>query len=400
MTIHRPLITAASFISLACNGLILTFIGVSLQALQQHLQIDIIQAGVLMAWLQGGLTLFALLGGILADRIEREWIIGTGCLSLGLGAVFLCIVPSYGYSLFAASFMGVGLGLILSGTNTLLVSIYTLHKGAILNIHHVFFGIGSIIGPSLMGVLIIRGNHWEAGYYGAGLLLLILALIFFLSGDKAPIKRGSTSQDIGSLRKLLGAGRLHVILWVNFLSMGSQLVIMLYGATFLLEAKQCSLGEAGAALSVFSLFIVLGRLVCSRLTLSISHSTIVLTMLWLQVLTLVLIWQGSGWMALVALALSGLTFSGMYPTLMALISILFPNRDGISLGLLSTMGGMGSIVLCWLTGFVAGLSHIGIGFMVTIVACALGLIMFQVYYPTLSRWESQSRRWESDLSCG
>lgn len=389
MTINRPLITAASFISLACNGLVLTFIGVSLQALQQHLHIDIVQAGLLMAWLQGGLTVFALLGGILADRIEREWIIGTGCLSLGLGAVFLCIVPSYVYSLFAASLMGVGLGLILSGTNTLLVSMYTSYKGAILNIHHVFFGVGSIIGPSLMGFLIIRGNHWQAGYYGAGLVLLILALIFFFSRDKVPVKVGTTSQDHGSLRALMAAGRLHIILWVNFLSMGSQLVIMLYGATFLLEAKQCSLGQAGAALSVFSLFIVLGRLACSRLTLSMKHTTIVLTMLWLQVITLLLIWQGSGWMALAAIALSGLTFSGMYPTLMALTSMLFPDRDGVSLGLLSTMGGMGSIVLCWLTGFVAGLSDIGIGLMVTIVACGLGLIMFQIYYPALSRWECQ-----------
>lgn len=96
-------------------------------------------------------------------------------------------------------------------------------------------------------------------------------------------------------------------------------------------------------------------------------------------------------MALAVLAVSGFTFSGMYPTLMALTSMLFPDRDGISLGVLSTMGGMGSIVLCWLTGFVAGLSHIGIGLMVTIVASGLGLIIFQVYYTKLSRWESQSQ---------
>ncbi|NNK55774.1 MAG: MFS transporter [Desulfofustis sp.] len=391
MTINRPLITVASFISLACNGLALTFIGVSLPALQQHLEIDIVQAGMLMAWLQAGLTVCALLGGFFADRVQREWIIGTGCLSLGLGAVFLCIAPSYAYSLVAASSMGVGLGLILSGTNTLLVSMYTSHKGAILNIHHVFFGVGSIIGPALMGVLIIRGNNWQAGYYGAGLLLFILALIFFFSRDKVPIRGKNTSQDIGSLRELFAAGRFHIILWVNFLSMGSQLVIMLFGVTFLVQAKQCSLGEAGAALSVFSLFIVLGRLACSRLTFSFNHTSIVLTMLWLQVIMLLLIWRGSGWLALAVLAVSGFTFSGMYPTLMALTSMLFPDRDGISLGLLSTMGGLGAIVLCWLTGFVAGLSHIGIGLMVTIVACGLGLIMFQVYYPMLSRWESQSQ---------
>ena len=391
MTVQRPLITASSFMALACNGLALTFIGVSLQALQLHLEIGMVQAGLLMAWLQAGLTLCALLGGILADRLQREWIIGTGCLSLGLGSVLICVVPSFAYSLVAASLMGIGLGLILSGTNTLLVSLYTAHKGAILNIHHVFFGVGSIIGPALMGILIIRGNHWQAGYYGAGLLLFILAFIFFFSRDKIPIKSVNTAQDSGSLRGVLSAVRLHIILWVNFLSMGSQLVIMLYGATFLVEATQCSLGEASAALSVFSLFIVLGRLVCSRLTLSFSHATIVLAMLWLQVIMLLLIWQGSGWTALVVLAASGFAFSGMYPTLMALASMLFPDRDGISLGLLSTMGGLGSIVLCWLTGFVAGLSHIGVGLMVTIVACGLGLLMFQIYYPILITWERRNQ---------
>lgn len=391
MTINRPLITAASFTALAFNGLVLTFIGVSLQALQQHLEIDIQQAGTLMAWLQAGLTVFALLGGIVADRLKREWIIGTGCISLGIGAVFLCSATSYAYSLAAAGLMGVGLGLILSGTNTLLVSLYPSHKGSILNIHHVFFGVGAIVGPSLMGMLIIRGNHWQSGYYGASFLLFLLALVFLFSREKDSLEGVNKSRDGGSLTELLAAGRFYIILFVNFLSMGSQLVIMLFGATFLVEAKQCSLGEAGAALSVFSLFIVLGRLACSRLTLSMQHTSIVLAMLWFQIITLLLIWLGSGWLALTVLAISGLTFSGMYPTLMALTSILFPDRDGISLGLLSTMGGLGSIVLCWLTGLVAGLSHIGTGFLTTIFSCGLGLIMFQLSYPALSRRERQSQ---------
>ena len=391
MAIYRPLITGASFTALACNGLALTFIGVSLQALQQHLHIGIEQAGLLMAWMQAGLTAFTLLGGIFADRLQRELIIAAGCLSLGFGAGLLCVVTSYVLSLVAACFMGVGLGLILSGTNTLLVTMYPSQKGAILNVHHVFFGLGAIIGPSLMGFLIIHGNHWRLGYYGASLLLVCLALVFFLFRNKSVKKTVDTPPPVGNIQMLLASGRFHVLLLVNFLSMGSQLVIMLFGATFLVEAKNCTLGEAGGALSVFSLFIVLGRLTCGRLSLSMSCTSLVLAMLWSQNIMLLLLWKGSGWVPLAALALSGFTFSGMYPTLMALISTLFPKRDGITLGLLSTMGGLGSIVLCWLTGIVSGLHHIGIGFFVTLIACGLGLIIFQVYYLPLSRWEKQTR---------
>jgi hypothetical protein len=89
-------------------------------------------------------------------------------------------------------------------------------------------------------------------------------------------------------------------------------------------------------------------------------------MLCLQNIMLLLIWQGSGGLALEAFALSGFIFSAMYPTLMALTRILFPDRDEISLGSLSSKGSLGSIGLYWLTGLVAGLSRIGIGLSMTI----------------------------------
>ena len=105
------------------------------------------------------------------------------------------------------------------------------------------------------------------------------------------------------------------------------------------KSKQCSLGEAGGALSVFSIFIVLGRIVCSKLTLTINHASIVLVLVWSQTAMLFLMWNGDGLFVLVILAISGVTFSGKYPTLLALTNVLFPECEGTSLGLLSTMGG-------------------------------------------------------------
>ncbi|MBT8361707.1 MAG: MFS transporter, partial [Deltaproteobacteria bacterium] len=266
---------------------------------------------------------------------------------------------------------------------------YPTRKGTILNIHHVFFSVGAIIGPALMGFLIIRGDHWRAGYISASIVLLTLSLFFALSKNKMTVSGGDGYKNNNGINNLLNDGKFLIILVVNFLTMGSQVVIMLFGAIFLIQAKQCSLGEAGAALSVFSIFMVIGRVVCSRLSMRMKHASIVLVLLWFQAVILLLIWQGSGWFALVVLATSGFTFSGTYPTLLALTSMLFPTREGTALGLLSTMGGLGSIVLCWLTGYVAGLTNIGIGFIVTILACSSALILFQFKYSALCRRETR-----------
>lgn len=388
MKFNRPLITVASFLALGLNGMAFTFMGVSLPSLQAYLEITIEQAGALMASLQAGFTLFTLLGGIFSDYFYREWVLALGCALLCIGSFSLCFLSSLMLSMLAVSLMGAGIGLILSGSNTLLVDLYPYCKGTILNIHHVFFGMGAIFGPVLMGLFIAHNGYWQGGFYALALVLVVLGLIFsFSKGKKSISKDGALS--ISVLRRLICDGKFQVIMVVNFLTMGSQVVIMLFGAIFLTQAKQCTLAEASVALSLFSVFMVVGRVLCSRAALTIKHSTIVIFLIWLQVVTLFFAWQGTGWTAIVFIALSGLTFSGTYPTLLALTSILSPKHEGTALGILSTMGGLGSVILCWLTGYIAGLTSMEFGFIVIFLGCFSALILFQVNHRSLCLRETK-----------
>lgn len=382
MKFNKPLITAASFAALGLNGLTFTFMGISLPSLQSYLEISLEQAGMLMATLQAGFTFFTLLGGILSDYCYREWILALGCAFLGVGSILLCSVPSLFVTMGAAIIIGAGIGFILSGSNTLLVDLYPRHKGPILNIHHVFFGVGAILGPLLMGMLIAHGSYWQGGFYALASGAMFLVLIFSFSKEKKTVNKVS-SLSLNRIKKLIGYGKFQVILVVNFLTMGSQVVIMLFGAVFLIQAKQCTLVEASGALSLFSIFMVIGRIICSRVALTFKHSTIIVSLLWLQTITLFLAWQVNGWFALVFVALSGFTFSGTYPMLLALTSALSQRYEGTALGILSTMGGLGSVILCWLTGYVAGLTSMEYGFIVILLGCFSALILFQIHYRSL-----------------
>lgn len=280
------------------------------------------------------------------------------------------------------------MGLILSGSNSLLVALYSSRKAAIMNTHHVFFAVGALLGPMIMGRLITHGNLWREGFWGEGLLLLALAALFFFSGGRLPAAESGSmlSHSVGNLFR---DRHYRVMLAVNGLSMGVQVAVMLFGVTFLIQAKGCTLAIAGTALSLFSLFMVFGRLVCSRLPQSLRQSPIVLTLLFLQVITLLLAWLGQGWLAITALALSGFTFSGVYPTLLGLVSALFPQAEGSALGILSTMGGLGAVLFCWLSGYLGDRVGMGSSFLVMILAGCAGLLLFFANHHAIARREAQ-----------
>lgn len=387
----KAILTAGAFLSLAINGLVLTALGASLPLVQELLDIDLRQSGFLMAVLQTGFTLFSLVAGVLSDRYQRERILALGCCLLGAGSFFFCSSLSYQQNLVMAALIGCGIGTILSSSNTLLVSLYPQKKGSILNIHHIFFGLGSLAGPLLIGALVATNMHWKLGFSGLGVFLGGLGLYFIMVKSSPP--EIEERKEIGEslfkqIQGLLKDQHFWILLGVNALSMGVQVTIMLLGVTFLIEAKEVSLSASGLALSVFSICIMVGRFICSRLTERFHYATIILTLLWFQGFILVLVWLLPGSSSAVLMAFSGLAFSGIYPTSLALSGTLFPKVTGSALGVLSTGGGLGTVLLCWLTGYVADLTHMNTGFIVMGLASVIAILLFQFYYLAMREKES------------
>lgn len=145
---NKTTLTLAAFIALAINGMTFAFVGTSLPTIQFYLNIDIKMAGFMMAILQIGFTLFTLISGILSDLYSREQILAFGCFLLSIGSLFLGFTTSLVFNMCLVRVMGAGLGCILSGTNALLAGLYPNNKRKILNIHHVFFSLGSFVGLS------------------------------------------------------------------------------------------------------------------------------------------------------------------------------------------------------------------------------------------------------------
>jgi fucose permease len=283
-----------------------------------------------------------------------------------------------------------GAGLVLSGSNALLVGLYPGHKGLILNVHHVFFGLGSLAGPLIMGHLLSMGD-WLRGYQGLAAVSTCVAAFLFLANHSrtiTPERRHFRSQVSG----LLTAPDYVVLAGVSALAVGVQLALMLLAVLYLTETKALPIGMASMALSAFFVFLVLGRLICGRLSMYVGNAKIILVLLALQALTLLLAWRSAGAVSLVFVALNGLACSAVYPSLLALTSQLFKAVEGSALGILSTLAGLGSILICWLNGFVAQRTSVDTGFSVLVAASCGALILFAINFRrTLGREQEANR---------
>lgn len=378
----RALITGAAFLASGLNGITFAFLGTSLPAMRAFMEIDFGQAGLFMAMMQAGLAVAALIGGLLSDIVRIEKVMMLGCLFLGGGSFFLGIGANFYTNLGMMALIGVGVGFAVSSSNALLVGMYQKRKGMILNVHHVFFGIGSLVGPLIMGSILVRDLRWQNAYSGLSLVMFGLFLVFSLVRLPASEQRGSSFSG-NQVMALLADRFFLLITIIGALAIGTQFSVMLLAVSFLSEAKSISIANASIVLSLFFVGLVIGRLVCSRLSLYLCNSKILLFLTLFQAFMLLLVWLGDSRTSMVSVAFCGLACSGLYPCFLALTGTLYYRVSGTALGILTTTAGLGGIIICWLTGIVSEEANVQLGFIVPVLCSMIAFLVYTTIYRPL-----------------
>ena len=390
---NKSVVLAATFLSLGLLGALLSSIGASLPAIQEHFGVGIEQAGRVSALFQLGYAMFCLLGGVLTDFFGKNRILTAGGLLYAACTLLLGVLPGFPVNLLLFAMAGIGGGLLFIGANTMVVQLFPERRGTFLNLLHLCFSIASILAPLLTGALLSAGRRWDAVYHLLGGAALPVALFFLFTRAGAPPAargKGGTTGLLGRYRRMLGDRLFLRLLVANTLAIGTQFATIYLMVLFLTRTRGMALPAAGLVLAGHFILTGVGRVACSALITRQPVTRIVSFLLMLLAGSLAAGWLTRGPVSIAFFALTGLACSGLMPSLLALASHLLPAEvRGSAIGLLAMFGGLGGMALTWFTTWAAGGIGLNLAFLALVLFSFAALVYFLALRPRLSAVEER-----------
>lgn len=210
-----------------------------------------------MAAIAGG----AVLLGFMADRAGRKTTIIIGLLLYGVSSLLFAFGNSFEIFVALLACAGFGVGIFKVGALALVgdISRSTAEHTALMNKVEGFFGIGAIIGPAIVALLLGAGMSWKYLYVIAacvcGLLIAIALLVRYPHTHHVSATPINLARTFAMMRNPYALGfSLLIMLYVAV-----EVAIYVWMPTYLQQYSGSAISLASYALTIFFVLRALGR---------------------------------------------------------------------------------------------------------------------------------------------
>ncbi len=377
---------AAACMGMLLFGIAFLSLGTVSTFIQTRFGLSTAGAASLASSLPFGMLAGTICFGPVADRYGYKYMFVLSSLLIIIALETIALASSL--FLLQLSFFGIGMGggAINGATNALASDITSESKGARLSLLGVFFGIGALGMPLLMGMM-TKTLNYETVISIVGFIIAIPVIYFlFTSFPEPKLKQGfPLKQGIALLREpvLLLMG---VIL---FFESGLEGMVSNWTTTFL-GSEYFPVKKALFALSVQVAALVFGRLLLSRLLKKLSPSLLLFICISLVVAgSLLLFFSHSFMWVIVALVLCGFGFAAGFPVILGFTGELYPQLSGTAFSIVIIMALIGNTILNYVTGLLSGTTGIRY-FPLLMAACAIAMaILLKVAMPFIHRSKAE-----------
>jgi len=341
-TPERRVLFVAGTMTFLSIGAVQAMYGPSFPAFLARFGVGVGQVGaVVSAHFLGSFVTIAASGMLLA-RFGYRRLMLSGALLLALGAAGVALSPLWSLTLAAALLGGLGFGLLDVATNLLFARWYGARSTGALNLLNAAFGLGAVAGPVLVGLLAPR----VAPAFLLAALLAVLSAVFAL---RAPMPE-PLAVPAGVLRAARGPMVGFMLLY--FLYVASEVGVASWEPTYLAPL----LGDARAAFftGLYWAALTLGRFVAAAVSDRVRPAD--------MVFGAVLLALGAAWTATVgvlaplAFALVGFAFAPVFPTALAWLQEVFPQRAEQIAPLVIAVANLGPVLTAPVIGWAVALA--------------------------------------------
>jgi fucose permease len=247
--------------------------------------------------------------------------------------------------------LGFGGGIIVTGANALAFGVSADQQATTLNLLNLFFGLGGLATPFISANLLQR-NSVRLCYLVA---VLTAAALCVQVATSMPKPVGKSSIDFSSMGTLLGTPALLLLALMLFLYVACEVGVWNWLVQHLIaqgipESRALNILSLG-----FALGLLIGRVVVSQVLKSVSSENVTLAAAALMaVTTFGMLRALSPTMAGVVVFLAGVAMAPVFPTVLAMVGVRFPNSVATAQGIAISFGWVGLAVSSRVIGGIAG----------------------------------------------
>jgi fucose permease len=382
---NKKLAFTAACVDILVFGIGIISLGSILPYLTDRFVLDDIAKGTLASLLALGILTGSLVFGPVVDRYSYKNLLNLSIFLNIIGLELIAWANSFFLLGFAFFLIGWGGGMINGATSALVSDISEDHgenKGSNLSLFGVFFGLGALGMPVMIGFL---ADKYETNEIIAGIgFALILPLLFnlFLTFPKP---KQAQSIAIKQFLKLLKNKLLLLFGFVLFFQSGLEALTNNWTTTYLIEVLKIEEKQALLTLTIYVGIFTIARFVIGLILKVISSEKVLIA-------SVALALAGGGIIMLandltlyiVGLFCIGFGLSGGFPIVLGIVGDRFPSWTGTAFGVLFSIALIGNIIINYLTGIAAELWTIATFPIVFVVS---GILMIIILFITLRRSE-------------
>ncbi len=286
MTTLFLIIIYLSFISL---GLPDSMLGSAWPVMWSDIGASFGSAGIISMTIAGGTIVSSLMSGRVIQKFGTGKVTLISCCLTAGALLGISFSPSLVWLIVLAIPLGIGAGAVDSALNNYVAENYKAHH---MNWLHCFWGIGATTGPIIMSYYIAEHNSWRGGYTAVAVIQWILVIILLgtlplwkkvaakhkeeRSEDGLPVDAaGSASSNINSNRKTINIPGVKPTLIAFLFYCGAESTVGLWGASYLVGAKNLSAETAAGWVALYYGGITIGRMLTGFISLKVPNRILI-----------------------------------------------------------------------------------------------------------------------------
>lgn len=369
---NRTQVFIAACIGLFVFGMTLITLGSILPDLKASFGDEALKESTLAAILPIGILLGSLVFGPIVDRYGYKMLLIASVLISAVALATLAMARSVLILNISIFFIGFGGGIINGGTSALVSDISTKNKGAQLSLFGVFFSVGALGMPLLLGILSKTFSFRDILFGISVVLLLPVIYYFFLKFPEPkqpqgfPLKQGA---------RLLKDGAILLAAFFLFFQSGVEALNNNWITSYLEFKLEISHEKSLYALSFALLGYAIARLLLGWLLKSISSFIIMIISLLLIIAgNLLMYFSNSYEIAFTALIITGFGLAAGFPVILGYVGQLYPKLTGTAFSICLVIALIGNTLINFIFGEISH-KHTIIYQPIAMIMCAACMIV-------------------------